>query len=371
MLGGGVTTVQHTLIRRLNVKKGAGRWHSVFLPRLFLLYLDFGGISTPEVGMRSPVPYPRIVLYPRGRERVQNASNPIQELNPRTIVLTGWSQSACYLIRYLNDIAYLGREHSVFDGFLAAGAPRYFPVPLNQYETLRCAQNDKVQIQKVKEPCIVLQTESENAILGAYQTVRNDGDERDYMCRHYDIAGASHGTVYSLIEYYEKDEDLDRIGFRFGYPGQNEEPNNYPLEIPVGAMFRNLFYWIDTGVAPQPCDRIRADSSGENVKDALGISVGGIRTCLLDYPTGSFCNYSDKKAGGSAVYPDADKDVLFGHEEPFPGQMLRKMYGSLDNYRKLCTEHTLSQVMKGFVVREDAELLIEKAMERAVRRGLM
>lgn len=34
---------------------------------------------------------------------------------------------------------------------------------------------------------------------------------------------------------------LDRIGFRFRYAGKSKVANNYPMELIVGAMFRNLY----------------------------------------------------------------------------------------------------------------------------------
>lgn len=221
--------------------------------------------------------------------RSNDEKNPLLQYHPETIVLTGWSQSANYLIRYVNDFAYkedLG--YDVFDGFLAGGPPRYLPVPVNQYETLKCAENEKVQIRHVKNPCIVFQTESENSLLGAKDVVRNDGMEEQFMCIHYDVTGSSHDTVYSLIDYYRKDTDLVRMGAMPGYAGLDKEANNYPLEVLVDAMFRNLFYWIQTGVAPAKTERIQTNCDGENQKDALGNTIGGLRTCLLDYPTGSF-----------------------------------------------------------------------------------
>lgn len=303
--------------------------------------------------------------------RSDKSENPLLKYHPETIVLTGWSQSANYMVRYINDFAYREKaEKDIFDGFLVAGPPRYLPVPVNQYETLKCAQKEKVQIKQVKNPCIVFQTESENSNLGAKDIVRNDGLESSFMCLHYDIAGASHDTVYSLIDYYQNDEDLIRIGAMPAYHGLDREANNYPTEILINAMFRNLFYWIQTGVAPRTCQRIQTDYLGENKKDLSGNTMGGIRTCLLDYPTGSFYGYSNIPKGSSMIFPDSERDYLFGHEESFPAEMLTRMYGSLQHYKELVTEHTLKQVANGYVVKEDAEQLITEALNRAVARGL-
>lgn len=303
--------------------------------------------------------------------RSDDEKNPIRSYHPRTVVLTGWSQSANYLVRYINDFVYRDENRqSLYDGFLVGAPPRHLATPVNQYETVSCAKNECVKLKQVKSPCIVFQTESENALFRTKDIVRPDGDEQEFMCVHYDITGASHDTVETMISYYKDDEDMKRIGFLPAYHAKNKEANRYPTQILVAAMFRNLFYWIHTGVAPRSCERIRVDSRGENVKDALSNSIGGIRTCLLDYPTGSFYLYSDVHVGENGMFPDLDKDFVFGHEEAFSKEMLKEMYGDLEHYKNLVEEHTLKQVMKGFVIREDAKWLVEEALRRAKERGL-
>ncbi len=303
--------------------------------------------------------------------RSDDEKNPIRSYHPQTVVLTGWSQSANYLVRYINDFAYRDENRqSLYDGFLVAAPPRHLATPVNQYETVLCAKKECVKLKQVKVPCIVFQTESENALFGTKDIVRPDGNEQEFMCVHYDIAGASHDTAETMIAYYKEDEDMKRIGFLPSYSGKNKEPNRYPIQILAAAMFRNLFYWIHTGVAPQPCERIQVDSKGENIKDALGNSIGGLRTCLLDYPTGSFYLYSDVNVGENGMFPELNKDFVFGHEEAFPKEMLKRMYGSLEHYRSLVEQHTWKQVMKGYVIREDAASLVDEALRRAKERGL-
>lgn len=292
--------------------------------------------------------------------------NPLKNYAVGRVVLTGWSQSACYLIRYLNDFMEMRKEELPgYDGYLAAGPPRHYPIPVNQYEAYSCAREGEVRIKKCPKPCIVLQTESENARMGAWRIPRPDRLEEGFFCRHYDIAGASHDTKYTLVDYYCDDPDMKRIHIFPAYTGKHEIPNNYPLEMFVAAAFRNLFYWIQTGVAPAEASRIAVDAWGNNVKDALGNSIGGIRSCLLDYPTGSY--YACSMAGESGSREVHD---LFGYEEPFPAVMLKQMYGSLKHYRELVQKHTVTMVAMGFVLKEDAPKLVEQAVQRARERGL-
>ncbi|MCD8073815.1 MAG: hypothetical protein LUF27_02050 [Lachnospiraceae bacterium] len=298
-------------------------------------------------------------------------NNPLRDLDVRCVTATGWSQSAGYLIRYINDFVCRDEAGSnAYDGFLVAGAPRYFVIPVNQYECAMPGRAEQCVIGTVKVPTIVMHTECENGHLGTALVRRKEGDASDFLCRQYDITGASHDTVYSYVDYYQQDEDLVRIHHLPEYVGKNAVANNYPSQYLVAAAFRNLFYWIQTGVAPAKCDLIELDCRGENVKDALGISKGGLRTCLLDYPTGAYYNTSDIEKGANPIFPDSDVEVLFGHEEPYPAEMLKFLYLDLEHYRELVTEHTRAQVSKGFIVKEDADELIEMAVSLAKSRGL-
>lgn len=293
--------------------------------------------------------------------------NPVRDCGVKHVVLTGWSQSGDYLIRYMND--FLGVE-PVYDGFLPAGAPRHFMTPVNQYES---AKGGPVRIRRSPRPCLVIQTESENGRMGGAEIRRPDGDDPEYQVRHYEIAGASHDTQYSLHDYYQEDEGMKRIGTLFSFSGIGQYPNNYPTQFIVGAAFRNLFHWIETGVAPCSSEPIRVDYLGENEKDALGNTMGGVRTCLLDYPTGAYYLMSTTRYGsGSIGNQDTEQreDGLFGHEEPFSAETLKDRYGSLAHYETLVRAHTFRQVSRGFIVREDTEELVSFAVELARSRGL-
>ncbi|MBT1175033.1 hypothetical protein JS530_05870 [Bifidobacterium sp. LC6] len=304
--------------------------------------------------------------------RSNDAKNPLHDYHPKHIALAGWSQSAAYLIRYVNDFTYRrATDHDVFDGFIAAGPPRFLPTPVNQYEVLSTLTDLGIsKIRTVRNPCIIMQTESENSSLGAHDVPRPDGDEPEFMCRHYDITGASHDTRYTLTDYYQDNPGLKRVNALFGYDGRfNKEPNNYPSQFLVAAAIRNLFRWIETGVAPEPSEPIHTNANGTNVRDAFGNSIGGLRTCLLDYPTGTYYSYSDINPKSEGMYGKGI-DGLYGHEEPFPASMLIHLYGTLKHYEELCKRHTFRQVTHGFICQEDADALVRFAVSKAEERGL-
>ncbi len=305
--------------------------------------------------------------------RSGDEKNPILQYLRKYLYLTGWSQSACYLFRYVNSFAYrpeVSKGSSVFDGYLAGGGVRSLIIPVNQYEILKEYNSKLTRIEKVRQPYIEVQTESENGRFESFRTMRPDSDNPDFKYRLYEVTGASHDTMYSYVDYYRKDPDLIRIHHLPEYLGNHEEGNDYPSQILFAAAFRNLFHWVRTGAAPNHCKRIKVDANGENCKDAFGNTIGGLRTCLLDYPTGRYCSTSNIEPGKSMLNPGSDKDGLFGYQEAFSPSMLKELYGTIENYRKLVTRDTEEEISKGFICKEDAEDLMEMAVELAVKRGL-
>lgn len=303
--------------------------------------------------------------------RSDSELNILREYQPKSLVLSGWSQSGCYLLKYINDFAYLTDEIvPLFDGYLAAGPARSFAIPVNQYETLSVQSESPLRVTRVQQPLIIMQTESENGLMDGAKVVRRDSDDLDFLCREYDVTGSSHETIYTSVDYYGEAEDLRKINKQPSYSGKEPLPNSYPIELLFHAGFRNLFRWIREGVAPARCELVALDSNGENRKDALGNSIGGLRTCLLNYPTRAYYNASSINKGDSGVFPDATRNILFGYEEAFPKVMLEQMYKTLANYVELITKDTLEQVSKGFILKEDANNLIALATKQAQALGL-
>lgn len=305
--------------------------------------------------------------------RGNDSKNPINDYDHSYIYLSGWSQSACYLFRYVNSFAYreeVKKDAKVFDGYLAGGGVRNLTIPVNQYESLMDYSFKLNRVEHVEEPFVSVQTESENGQFDAFQTKRNDSDYPNFMYREYEVSGASHDTMYSYVDYYQEDEDLKRINHLPLFDGKEEYGNDYPSQILFAAAFKNLFRWVREGVGPNHCTRIEMDEHGNNLKDVFGNTKGGLRTCLLNYPTGIYDSKSTIEKGASFLDPNSDKNPLFGYQKGFSANFLKELYGSLENYKQLCIEDTKIQVSKGFVCKEDAEKLVEKAVDLAKKRGL-
>ena len=299
--------------------------------------------------------------------------SPLKEYAPKYIHLAGWSQSGAYLVRYVNSFAYrpeVKRDGCVFDGYFAGGCIRHWVIPVNQYEVTYDYSYKLTRIEHMEQPYISMQTESENSQTNSYSTERRDSDQWNFMYRNYEVTGSSHDTMYNYVNYYQNDPDLVRINHLPVYGGLHERANDYPSQILFAAGYRNLFRWVEEGIGPNHCERIKIDGNGVNQKDAFGNTIGGLRTCLLNYPTGIYNSTSTVEVGSSIVDPTSDKDILFGYQEAFPASMLKTLYGSLENYKDLCIKDTKEQVSKGFVCKEDANYLVEWAVNLAKERGL-
>jgi len=61
---------------------------------------------------------------------------------------------------------------------------------------------------------------------------------------------------------------------------------------------------------------------------------------------------------------------MFGHLEPFSPAMLKELYGDLKSYEAKVREATMIHVEKGYVLKEEAELIIAQAVKDAKERGL-
>lgn len=284
----------------------------------------------------------------------------------RYVYLVGWSQSAAYMYTYLNYFAFPEAGASVFDGYLAAGGVHSFVVPLNQNDYGKEKDVRRNMITYMPVPFISVQTESENAYFDGMKTRQEDSDREDLKYRGYEIAGATHDTKFSMIDYYAGNPDMEKIGIVPDFPSVDDYPNDYPYEYCFYTVYRMLFSWVRDGICPPHGERIDVAEDGRNKTDALGNAMGGMRTPFLDVPAAAYYPYcAVKRANGAVV-----KHGLFGHTEPFSKGKLEKLYGNLENYRRLVEKSARKQVETGFLLPEDMTDCVEEAVQRAMKYGL-
>ena len=114
-----------------------------------------------------------------------------------------------------------------------------------------------------------------------------------------------------------------------------------------------------TDKAPQ---QLQTGSLVANRKDVFGNSLGGIRHPTADCPTATYQSYSDREDGGI--------QMMFGQCVPFAPELLKSLYGSLSNYRKLVEKSADNAIAHGWVLPADREELVERTVAIAAKRGL-
>ena len=94
-------------------------------------------------------------------------------------------------------------------------------------------------------PFISVQTESENAYFDGLTVRQEDSDEENLKYRIYEIAGATHDTKFSLLDYYAEDQDMERTGCK---PGYDRFLDDYPNDSFQIYALRMALY-VQTGHA--------------------------------------------------------------------------------------------------------------------------
>lgn len=301
----------------------------------------------------------------------EEESNPLKAYPDRRLFLTGWSQSTSYIARYLKT--FYDEKRPLYAGYLSAGGG-CVPMGLNACEPqLPPFLADGIPtgtIMGAAEPVIAVNTESENRLVCWY----GDFDEPRFKFRTYQIPGSSHDSKYNIFDYYAQDpymtsKTIQRRESHF----QDGENLDYPYEPIFCAAFRNLFAWANEGIPAPHAPKIetnilRGDSTdplgtdADNLTDAFGNSLGGIRTPAIDYPTGTYCSH--------AINNDGSVSSMFGKVNPFPPEKLKALYGTLEHYRSLVARGAEQMQAKGFLLPEDKQELIDRIVDTARERGL-
>jgi len=276
------------------------------------------------------------------------------------LYLSGWSQSAGYisrLVRTFPEMAY-----GLFDGFMAAGGGGWMQ-PLNAYAPMQApgpfsGGKAPTLSMSAEKPYIALNTQSEMN----WVNFTGDSDCPGALFRVYEIAGGSHDTQYSLIDYYQNDADTIRIRRMPKYEGMDGQPSDYPYEPLFNAAWRNLFAWVRQGVPAPHAPRLERNADMGPVNDMFGHALGGLRTAALQYPTTRYFTYS--------TLPNGLKNPLWGHIEPIASQTLKEIYGSLQRYLQLVEADCARRVSLGYLLAEDVGDLVTRLTTLAAERGL-
>jgi len=291
---------------------------------------------------------------------------PLGPLSPARVIAMGESQSAAFLVTYINAIDPVAR---VYDGYLvhgrgAAGANfdgfRTSPVttvggsaPDPAAARAAAARIGERIRDDVRVPVLTLQSETDVASMGGGLARSLDGER----FRLWEVAGAAHADTYLIKGAFQDtgaigaDELAAALaptaevhGFNTGTPINSGPQQHYVSQ----AALAQLDSWVRGGAAPSEAARLELTEEGSAfVADQHGIALGGIRTPWVDVPVAVLSGLGQEGGAGFTF--------LFGTTRAFSAQQLGQLYpGGRDSYLKQFGESLAQAVNRGFILEADA-----------------
>lgn len=303
-------------------------------------------------------------IYTQVARLLREGSPLLGPLTAERLIATGHSQSAAFLVTYINAIDQL---EPAFDGFfvhgrgasaanldswgLLGGPGEERPADLRAAREVM--QSRPVLIREDhRVPVMIFQSETDVTKLGSIRARQADGP----LVRLWEVAGASHADTYLLGAARldsgklpaQKFTELmapsgEKTGLATGSP-----MNSGPQQHYVGqAALAGLETWIREGTAPPAAPRLDVmEGTEELAVDELGIARGGIRTPWVDVPVSVLSGRAQ-----------ADGDVfgfLFGTTGSLDRAVLGGLYpGRRDDYLQKFGASLEAAVEAGFLLAED------------------
>lgn len=286
------------------------------------------------------------------------ALSPLGPFSPARLIAIGESQSAMYLVTYINAIDSIAK---VYDGFFvhgrgSAGAPLDGEGAVRRGADL-AARLREAPVERIREdvrvPVLVLQSETDVVSLGGGLPRQPDSER----LRLWEIAGAAHADTYLLIAGPLDDGRLAAERFAellqptTNLPiGTTDSPINAgPQQHYVGeAAIEALDRWARGGSAPPSAARLELAGDGrECLLDDNGNAIGGVRTPWIEAPTATLSGFG--QSGGVFGF-------LFGTTKPFDVAKLARLYpGGKGDYLARFLRALDDAISQGFLVAEDRE----------------
>ncbi len=288
--------------------------------------------------------------------------SPLGDTKIERLIAIGESQSATRLNTFINAF---GKHTDLFDGYFVhsrLGMIEDFggaSAPLSEPPQAHITAPEVVTFRDdMDKPVMNVQTETDLFVLGAY-TCRQP-DNENY--RLWEIPGAAHSDLYTMkTGMTAKGEELQADILI------DNKPNpviKCPEPLSAGpqhhfvskAALAALNTWLKDGIAPPTAPRIEVNAAGDDVVvDEFGNAVGGIRTPYGDVPAARFSGRNSRVDDGEDIC------FLFGETELFDKATLQSLYSDHNDYVSKVAASAQEAVEKGFLLPEDAELIIKSA----------
>lgn len=268
------------------------------------------------------------------------------------LLAAGESQSAYRLLTYVNA---LSRQHRMYDGYFIHS--RYYSsAPLSQSPQADIPAPEIVLIRDdLEKPVMMLQTESDVVALSSYLNRQADSD----YFRLWETAGTAHADYYITATNRSDNGDDPNVAAVFENPLFCDKPiNTGPQHFLVKAAIAALSAWVVEGTLPAIADRLVVDEAIPALsRDDLGIALGGIRTSFVDAPLATLSG----EGNSSESFDFCNR--LFGTTKLLDANTIASLYADNEAYLNAVKASTNEAVASGFLLSEDASLIIEYAAQ--------
>lgn len=276
--------------------------------------------------------------------------NPLGGLKVDRALAAGESQSADFLLTYVNAIAPIAKLfdgyliHSRFHGTVGLNPPTPYSADFATRSTVFVRDDLDV-------PVMMLETETDIFQLDAYPDLQNDSAR----FRLWEIPGAAHADLYvSQTGAADKGTDPNIASV---IETTNPNPlyscpapvNDGPQHFVVNAALAALNNWVKNGTAPAYADRMEVDTQAQTFrKDSVGNVLGGVRTSYVDVPIAVLSG--EGQTGGLLC-------SLFGTTQLLNSTQLASLYPDHATFVSEVNTSLDNAVNKGFLMQPDADLI--------------
>lgn len=259
------------------------------------------------------------------------------------MIAIGQSQSAFFLTTYVNAI--VPRLSGLYDGVFIHSRGDW-AIPLTPDGTLG---NDGASVRirtDLDIPVFTFQTETDVGPRLASARIRQPDTDR---LRLWEVAGTAHTDAHILEGQYGLTPELIE-----SLMGCTEPVNAGQQAEVIAAAFHHMVDWVVDGTPPPAASDLDTtdDDPPELVRDEDGIARGGVRTPVVDVPTGVVSGYGQD--GGAFC-------GLFGTTVPFSQDELAARYGTPAEYVARVTDSARTLQADGFLLAPDADAIIAAA----------
>ena len=283
--------------------------------------------------------------------RSDDPNNPLAGRRVDRVYAVGWSFTGSFLRTYINE-GFHDRYRqpsgaAAIDGYLVGISNRSFLsgyVPINSRSEVPGIDDPRRIPKPIDVPVIELMTENEAVTKSPDLPVENDHG----IGRHrvYEVPGVTHGDGL-------RDEDP---------PGECPFPrSDVPFRQLAWAALTLLDDWATEDRVPPKAKPMQVDfGTHATVVDEYGIAIGGVRPAEIEVPLAHYGQPDDPRCDGGG------RPYLVMQRIPFDTATLNALYpDGADQYLREYRSHIDRQVEEGWILAEDRQSLVDRAVEAA------